>query len=102
MKIHLPITTLEPRGRGTSSHVPLLIRAPYSSSIATHQFKSARVAWTEVGMEGVGVEEAMVMRVTWSQGSQNPSLAPCDHRVRVNRQRHGHDHGRVVRWSRGC
>jgi hypothetical protein len=38
----LLVTTLEPRGWGTSSHVPLLIRALYSCFIVVCQFRSAR------------------------------------------------------------
>jgi hypothetical protein len=38
----LLVTTLEPRGWGTSSHVPLLIRALYSCFIVVCQFRSTR------------------------------------------------------------
>jgi hypothetical protein len=49
LKIHLPVTTLEPTGRGTSSQVLLVIRASYSSSMAWRQDGSVRAARTEVG-----------------------------------------------------
>jgi hypothetical protein len=74
VKTHLPVTTLEPQGRGTSSHVSLLIRAPYSS-IAMCQFRSIRAARAKVGMVEGGDEEAVAMRVSRSRGSQKLSLA---------------------------
>jgi hypothetical protein len=74
VKIHLSMTTLEPRGRGISSHVPLLIWAPYSS-IVVHQFGSMRAARAEVGMADGGVKGAVATRVSQSQGSRKSSLA---------------------------
>jgi hypothetical protein len=66
VKTHLSVMMLEPRGWGTSSHVPLLIRAPYSSSIATRQFGLTRATWTEVGVAKGGDEEAVATRVSQS------------------------------------
>jgi hypothetical protein len=73
VKTHLPVTTLESRDQGTSSHVPLLIRAPHS--IAARQFGSARATRTEVRMAEGGDEEVVATRVSRSQGSRKPSLA---------------------------
>ena len=42
LKIHLSETTLVQGGRGTSRQVPLSMSALYSSTIAAHQFGSAR------------------------------------------------------------
>jgi hypothetical protein len=55
VNIHLPVTMLEPRGRGTSSYASLLIRASYSS-IASHNIGD------------VVVEEAIVVRTSGSGG----------------------------------
>jgi hypothetical protein len=38
-----------PTGQGTRSQVLLVMKASYSSSMARHQDRSARVARTEVG-----------------------------------------------------
>jgi hypothetical protein len=58
-----PLAGDEPQGRGTSSHVPMLIRAPYSSSIAVCQFGSARAGVREVGMVEGGDKEAVATGV---------------------------------------
>jgi hypothetical protein len=61
VKTHLPVTTLEPYGQGTSSQIPLLIRAPYSSSIAARQWGSTSAARAEEGIgDGVGEEVTTV------------------------------------------
>jgi hypothetical protein len=49
LKIYLPVMTLEPIGRGTSSQVLLVIRASYSSSMARRQGGLVRATRTEVG-----------------------------------------------------
>jgi hypothetical protein len=52
VQIHLPVTTLQPDGRGTRSQVWLARRALYSTSIARRQFGSARASRTDVGIGG--------------------------------------------------
>jgi hypothetical protein len=50
LNIHLSVTTLPPQGRETKSQVPLVMRAVYSSSIATRQWWSTRAAQTDFRM----------------------------------------------------
>jgi hypothetical protein len=71
VKIHLPVMTFESRGQKTSSQVPLLMRAPYSSSIAARQLGLASVARTEDGI-GDGVE---AVKVNGFVAIRKPSLA---------------------------
>jgi hypothetical protein len=71
VKIHLSVTTFESRGRKTSSQVPLLMRAPYSSSIAARQLGSASAARTE---DGIG-DDVEVVKVNGFVAIRKPSLA---------------------------
>jgi hypothetical protein len=71
VKIHLPVTTFESRGRKTSYQVPLLMRAPYSSSIAARQLGSVSAARTEDGIRD-GVE---AVKVNDFVAIRKPSLA---------------------------
>jgi hypothetical protein len=66
MNIYLPVTTLEPWGQGISFQVPLLIRAPYSTSIAARQFESVSATWTKVRMADCVIEVATTMMVSQS------------------------------------
>jgi hypothetical protein len=68
LKIHLPMTTLELTGRGTSSQVLLAIRAANSSSMARRQFGSTRATRTEEGT-GDKVDAKVANRVSLSAGS---------------------------------
>jgi hypothetical protein len=71
LKIHLPVKTLEPTGRGIKSQVLLLIKLSYSSSLGWRQDGSARVARTEVGT-GENGDDEVADNVSLSAGSQKP------------------------------
>jgi hypothetical protein len=73
LKIHLPVMTLEPTGRETRSHVLLVIKSANYSTMAWHQFESARATWTEVGTNDKADAE-VANRVSLSTGSQNLTL----------------------------
>jgi hypothetical protein len=75
MNIDLLVTMLDPRGRETSSQVPLLIKALYSSSIATHQFGLISAAQIDVGIGDGGIEVVMAARMRGSRGIRKPALA---------------------------
>jgi hypothetical protein len=71
----LLVTTLEPWGRGTSSQVPLLIRASYSSSVAARQWGSASAARAEEGI-GDGVNKGVAVARTRRLGTTLKPVLP--------------------------
>jgi hypothetical protein len=69
LKIHLPVTTLEPTGRGTRSRVLLVIKATNSSSMVWRKFGSMRAAQTEEGTNDK-VDAKVADKVSLSVGSR--------------------------------
>jgi hypothetical protein len=93
---------MEPQGRETSSQVPLLIMAPYSSFIAARKLGSTCAARTkdEIGDGVDGDIEDQVIR-------KHPKtrLGPSDHSMRIHQRSHRYGRRRSSirrRQSKAC